>query len=178
MRGLGGETHSEAEGLLWQCSKACAEPHTPASTPIGAVNRVFEGYGQAFSQDSTGNGDISPYVSEAMRSDCDTPLRLVLHQALMLWKAKSYIALCKAVSIGGLGTATKRRSVDMSKQNNAFANASKHPHTSGPQIANKPTITSTGTLAWNVRDIIFAPKREDTGNAEHRGSDPKTVVKE
>ena len=103
-----------------------------------------------------------------MRSECDSPLRLVLRQALMLCIAKSYMALCKAVNIPGLGILRKRRSVDMSKQNNAFASGTTRE--TAPKTSDTPTITSTGSVYWNVRDIVFKPATPNKDASPSRSS--------
>src|ERR1700674_2472823 len=111
----------------------------------------------------------------------DRPVRLrhvsglVLRKALILLGAKSYFRLCKTVTIRAVGTA--RGNVDMSKPNSAFANDSKQPSSSKPQISDTPTITSSGTLAWNVRDILFGPNRT-AGTSEQRSNGSKSSVKE
>ncbi len=43
----------------------------------------------------------------------------------------------------------------MSKQNDAFANSAKRG--TAPKISDTPTITSTGSVYWNVRDIVYKP---------------------
>jgi hypothetical protein len=48
----------------------------------------------------------------------------------------------------------------MSKQQNkAFANDAKSTEPTAPQISNTPVITGTGSVYWNVRDIVFGPNR-------------------
>jgi hypothetical protein len=101
--------------------------------------------------------------------------RLVLQKTLILLVAKSYFRLCKTVNIRAVGTA--RGNVDMSKPSSAFANDSKQSSSSKPQISDTPTITSSGTLAWNVRDILFGPNRT-AGTSEQRSSASKSSVKD
>jgi hypothetical protein len=96
----------------------------------------------------------------------------------MLCIAKSYMTLCKAVKIPGQGIARTRRSVNMSKQNKAFANDAKQAPTSRPEISNTPTITSTGTLAWNVRDILFRSDRTSADTPGRSAHAPKSPAKE
>jgi hypothetical protein len=66
----------------------------------------------------------------------------------------------------------------MSKQNKAFANGAKQPATSRPEISNTPTITSTGTLAWNVRDILFRSDRTSADTPGRNTYTPKSPAKE
>jgi hypothetical protein len=48
----------------------------------------------------------------------------------------------------------------MSKQQHrAFANDAKSSPETAPQISNTPVITGTGSVYWNVRDIVFGPNR-------------------
>jgi hypothetical protein len=37
-----------------------------------------------------------------------------------------------------------------------------------PQTSETPAITSSGTLAWNVRDILFGSNRSATDTTERR----------
>ena len=108
-----------------------------------------------FAEARAGNTDIRLYVDLTVRSECDTPLGLVLQQALMLYIAKCYIASSKEVNIRDLGISSKRRSVDMSKQNSPFANGTTRE--TAPKTSDTPMITSTGSVYWNVRDIVFKP---------------------
>jgi hypothetical protein len=41
-----------------------------------------------------------------------------------------------------------------------------------PQISNTPVITGTGSVYWNVRDIVFGPKRTVPDNHSNRGGAP------
>jgi hypothetical protein len=133
-----------------------------------------------------GVSPISPYIGKgnthvsAVWSDCGMRRRLILQNALILLVAKCYIRLRKTVNIRAVGTA--RRIVDMGKPNSAFANDSKQSSTSAPQISDTPTITSTGTLAWNVRDILFGPNRtagtSTAGTSEQRKNASKSSLKE
>jgi hypothetical protein len=152
---------------------------TAARNATSRIRRDPTGGPEArFAEKGAGNAAIRLYVSLTVRSECDTPLRLVLLRALMLCLAKSYIALCKAVNIRGQGIARTRRSVNMSKQNKAFANDAKQAPTSRPQISNTPTITSTGTLAWNVRDILFRSDRTSADTSGRSTHAPKSPAKE
>jgi hypothetical protein len=59
----------------------------------------------------------------------------------------------------------------MSKQNNAFANDAKTPATA-PKISNTPIVTGTGSVYWNVRDIVFGPNRATpTGDSQSKQSE-------
>ena len=67
----------------------------------------------------------------------------------------------------------------MPKTNTTVADDAKQPSlTSQPQISNTPTITSSGTLAWNVRDILFGPNRAGAGASELRSNVPKSSAEE
>lgn len=44
----------------------------------------------------------------------------------------------------------------MSKPSTNFARA---PSPSKPQTSDTPALTSSGTLAWNVRDVLFGSNR-------------------
>jgi hypothetical protein len=44
----------------------------------------------------------------------------------------------------------------MSKHSDALADDAKTPATA-PKVSNTPTITSTGSVYWNVRDIVYKP---------------------
>ena len=51
------------------------------------------------------------------------------------------------------------RSEDMSKLTSARAHDANMTSAHEPQISNTPTVTSTGSVYWNVRDIVFGPNR-------------------
>jgi hypothetical protein len=60
----------------------------------------------------------------------------------------------------------------MSKSTNAFADDAITPATT-PKISNTPMITGTGSVYWNVRDIVFGPNRAPSGGestADHSES--------
>jgi hypothetical protein len=60
----------------------------------------------------------------------------------------------------------------MSKLNQAFANDAQAP-ASPPKISSTPTATVTGSVFWNVRDIVFGPNRSTVDTAPKTGrSDP------
>ena len=88
--------------------------------------------------------------------------------------AKTYTRLCKTVNIYALGAffPSVCRSDKMSKLNPAFANDAKSP-ASAPKISSTPTTTGTGSVFWNVRDIVFGPNRSTVDKAPKAGrSDP------
>jgi hypothetical protein len=66
----------------------------------------------------------------------------------------------------------------MNKQRNAFSSDAKQAPSSRPQISDTPTITSTGTLAWNVRDILFGPNRTGANTSGRNTNVSKSSVKE
>jgi hypothetical protein len=84
------------------------------------------------------------------------------------YMAKSHTALSKLVNICAWGKwcvlkALQGWSALMSKPNNAFANCTKSPAAPPPQISNTPMVTGTGSVYWNVRDIVYAPERSVAG---------------
>jgi hypothetical protein len=66
----------------------------------------------------------------------------------------------------------------MSKPSATFAKEANQQDASRPQISDTPTITSSGALAWNVRDILFGPNRTDANSSERRPNLAKSTVKE
>jgi hypothetical protein len=86
----------------------------------------------------------------------------------------------KLFTIRVLGTffPSVRRSDKMPKASAAFVNDEKQ-QASLPQISDTPTITSSGNLAWNVRDILFGPNRSaGAGNSDRRTNMSKSSAKE
>ena len=47
----------------------------------------------------------------------------------------------------------------MSKQTPVLSAPKIHQPGATPKISNSPTVTGTGSLYWNVRDIVFGPNR-------------------
>jgi hypothetical protein len=45
------------------------------------------------------------------------------------------------------------------RQSTVSNSAPSTPTPTQPKIANSPTVTSTGSMYWNVRDIVFGPNR-------------------
>jgi hypothetical protein len=65
------------------------------------------------------------------------------------------------------------RSDKMSKTNSPFANDAKQVTSTAPQISNTPIVTGTGSMYWNVRDIVFGPNRTTPDDHANRTSEPQ-----
>jgi hypothetical protein len=66
----------------------------------------------------------------------------------------------------------------MSKMNSYSADDAKQKTATTPQVSPAPAITSNGTLAWNVRDILFGPDRSDTNSSHDRSKSIKSSASE
>jgi hypothetical protein len=59
----------------------------------------------------------------------------------------------------------------MSKTNTPFANQAKPDTSSTPQISNTPIVTGTGSMYWNVRDIVFGPNRTTPDDRQNNSTE-------
>src|ERR1700727_574917 len=62
-----------------------------------------------------------------------------------------------ALNIRVLGSGClARRGLDMNKPNRIIPDI---PSSNNPKVSEAPTVTRSGSLVWNVRDIVFGPNR-------------------
>ncbi len=77
----------------------------------------------------------------------------------MTRKANTAINNLFTIRVLGIFFPSVRRSDKMSKTNSSVANDAKQHASTEPQISNTPIVTGTGSMYWNVRDIVFGPNR-------------------